>query len=167
MNGETSERSISEGQTNTSGFSPQSQISSIGSPTPLSGPKIDDKITKAQLQWEDWSTRRWSLEGRLMTQNINDTMVKQTYMRQRMHAIVEQSLLKPQSFPNRAPQKVVFYLVKKENGGLNTTKVPETFCQRLNDVAKSFVSLSLASKMKHIALANCQWDRCNWHDKTQ
>ena len=40
-----------------------------------------------------------------MTQNINDTMVKQMYMRQRMHAIVEQSLLKPQSFPSRAPQK--------------------------------------------------------------
>jgi len=34
-NGETSERSISEGQTNTSGVSPQSQISSIGSSTPL------------------------------------------------------------------------------------------------------------------------------------
>ncbi len=31
-NGETSERSISEGQTNTSGVSPQSRISSIGSP---------------------------------------------------------------------------------------------------------------------------------------
>ena len=53
----------------------------------------------------------------LMTQNINDTMVKQMYMRQRMHAIVEQSLLKPQSFPNRAPQKVVFYLVKKKKWG--------------------------------------------------
>jgi len=90
----------------------------------------------------------------LMTQNINDTMVKQMYMRQRMHAIVEQSLLKPQSFPSRAPQKVVFYLVKK-NGGLNTTKMPETFCQRLNDVAESCVSLSLASKKsKHIATGN-------------
>ena len=50
----------------------------------------------------------------IMTQNINDTMVKQMCMRQRMHAIVEQSLLKPQSFPSRAPQKVVFYLVKKK-----------------------------------------------------
>jgi len=31
-----------------------------------------------------------------------------------MHAIVEQSLPKPQSFPNRAPQKVGFYIVKKK-----------------------------------------------------
>jgi hypothetical protein len=96
------------------------------------------------------SNKKMIIGRHLMTQNINDTMVKQMYMRQRMYAIVEQRLLKPQSFPNRAPQKVVFYLVKKKkkNGGLNTTKVPETFCQRLNDVAESCVSLSLASKKK-------------------
>ena len=114
------------------------------------------------------SNKKMIIGRHLMTQNINNTMVKQMYMRQRMHAIVEQSLLKPQSFPNRAPQKVVFYLVKKENGGLNTTKVPETFCQRLNDVAESCVSLSLASKKANILQpAMCRWDRCNWHDKTQ
>ena len=53
-NGETSERSISEGETNTSGVSPQSRISSIGSPTPLSGPKIDDELTRQLLtSWDD------------------------------------------------------------------------------------------------------------------
>jgi hypothetical protein len=63
------------------------------------------------------SNKKMIIGRHLMTQNINDTMVKQMYMRQRMHAIVEQSLLKPQSFPNRAPQKVVFYLVKKKKWG--------------------------------------------------
>jgi hypothetical protein len=101
------------------------------------------------------SNKKMIIERHLMTQNINNTMVKQMYMRQRMYAIVEQRLLEPQSFPNRAPQKVVFYLVKKKNGGLNTTKVPETFCQRLNDVAENCVSLSLASKKnRHIATGN-------------
>ncbi len=31
----------------------QSQMSSIGSPTPKSGPEIDDKIIESQLQWVD------------------------------------------------------------------------------------------------------------------
>jgi hypothetical protein len=60
------------------------------------------------------SNKKMIIGRHLMTQNTNDTMVKQMYTRQRMHAIVEQSLLKPQSFPSRAPQKVVFYLVKKK-----------------------------------------------------
>ena len=101
------------------------------------------------------SNKKMIIGRHLMAQTINDTMVKQMYMRQRMHAIVEQSLLKPQSFPNRAPPKVVFYLVKKKNGGLNTTKVPETFCQRLNDVAESCVSLSVASKKQTYCNRQC------------
>ena len=46
---------------------------------------------------------------------FNDTKYQRYHGRaddvtQRMHATVEQSLLKPQLFPNRAPQKVAFFL---------------------------------------------------------
>jgi hypothetical protein len=60
------------------------------------------------------SNKKMIIGRHLMTQNINDTMVKQMYTRQRMHAIVKQSLLKPWLFPNRAPQKVAFNFVPRK-----------------------------------------------------
>ena len=64
--------------------------------------------------------------------------------------------------PQQGSPKGCFLSCKKKNGGLNTTKVPETFCQRLNNVAESCLSLSLASKIANILQpAMCRWDKCN------
>ncbi len=106
---------------------------------------------------------------------FNDTKYQRHHgkadIRDKGHAIVKQGLLKPQSFTNRAgPQKDAFDLVyinnNKIGGGGDPDELPETFCQKLNDVAESCASLSLASKSHtYCKLAMRQWDRCKWHDK--
>jgi hypothetical protein len=66
----------------------QSQMSSIGSPTPLRGPKINDGIIKSRNEWTA-ITHEEKMEDVQITQSTNNNLA-------------EQILLNPQSLPNRA-----------------------------------------------------------------
>ena len=89
----------------------------------------------------------------LMTQNINDTMVKQIYETTDARHCRTKSA-QASVIPQQGSPKGCFYLVKKK-WGFEHDEVPETFCQRLNDVAESCVSLSVASKKQTYCNRQC------------
>ncbi len=91
----------------------QSQMSSIGSPTPLSDPKIDEEIIESQLQWVDCHYTRRDQGDIQITQSTNNNLV-------------EQILLNPQLLPNRvrtSNSKVAIVFLKEK--GVEHNKVPE------------------------------------------
>ena len=88
-----------------------------------------------------------------MTQNINDTMAKQRYKTMGVPSSDKVCSSLSRSPNGAGPQKDAFnHMYIKKMGGFRR-RLPETFCQR-NDVAESDVSLSLASKIIHIATSN-------------
>jgi hypothetical protein len=123
----------------------QSQMSSIGSPTPLSGPKTDDGIIKLWLWWVDYHYTWRENEGIQITQSTNGNLA-------------EQILLNPQSLPNRARtsnSKVAIVFLKEKNGALSTTKFQRDLLpQRLNAVVELCISLCLTSY---------NWTCTHWH----
>ena len=93
---------------------------------------------------------------RSMTQNINDTMAKQRYKTMGVPSSDKVCSSLSRSPNGAGPQKDAFnhmYIKKKFGGGFMTTNFPRPFV-RGNDVAESYVSLSLASKIIHIATSN-------------
>ncbi len=111
-------------------------MSSIGSPTPLSGPKIDDEIIESRLRWVDchYTTRE---NGR---RSIHTKYQQQPGRAEKCNngckpAIVawpppsKRILLNPQSLPNGARtsnSKVAIVFLKRKNiWGVEHDKVPE------------------------------------------
>ncbi len=150
MNGETSEDHLQR-QTD------QSWMSSIGSPTPFSGPKIDDDIIETWLQWVDCHyTRR--ANGR----RSNHTKYQGQPGRAKQcdkgckPAIVawpppsKRILLNPQLLPNGARTSnlkvAIVFLKRKILVVLSMTKfLRDLLPQRLNAVTALCVSLYLTS----------------------
>ncbi len=133
-------------------------MSSIGSPTPLSGPKIDDKIIKSRLRWVDCHyTRRENGRRSNHTKYQRQPGRAEKCKNWCKPAIVawpppsKRILLNPQSLPSGARtsnSKVAIVFLKNKNilGVLNTTKfLRDLLPQRLNAVAALCVSLCLTS----------------------
>ncbi len=135
----------------------QSQLSSIGSPTPLSGPKIDDGIIESWLQWVECHYT-WRDNGR----HSNHTKYQQQPgWAEKCNngckpAIVawpppsKRILLNPQSLPNGDrtwnSNVAIVFLKRNKLGLLNTTKfLRDLLPQRLDAVAALCVSLCLTS----------------------
>jgi hypothetical protein len=114
----------------------QSQMSSIGSPTPLSGPKIDNKIIEWRLQWVD-CLYTWRENGR----RSNHTK----YQQQPGRAYSAQSSVITQQGQN-LKLKGWYCFLKRKNGVLSTTKfLRDLLPQRLNAAVELCILFCLTS----------------------